>query len=904
MVDLHRHDEFSFFDGSGKASELAKIAKEKGLTSLALTNHGNTSGLIQHYDACKKEGIKPILGVEGYFLPKYKEQNRGYHIILIAKSLEGYRSINIIQSKGELQKYYNPIIDFNILKENHKDVICCSACVASYSSQMILKGKIDLAIKYLKKMQSIFGDDFYIEIQPYSISEKGIQEKVNLKLIELAKQLKIKMILTSDSHRGRKEDLEAYVMMHRLKNDNEEYIKHIRETYKERYMPDKNEMFDRFVKMHKGDLGLKSSTQLASFMYDNLEEIEEKCSDSIIDDLANMPSLPKFDKSKDSYKLLVQKVKEGLKSKGKNNKEYIQRAKEELEVIKQNNFEDYFLIVQDYTMWAKNNGITVGPGRGSGCNSLVNYALGITETDPIYFDLDFRRFIRENKLQLPDIDIDFETKRRDEVIAYIIDKYKGKAVQVASYGMYKVLNLVNDIIKLYDDFSSEDIALIKKIIYTYQDEEKQIDLEKLNKDKIAQDINKKYKNFLAIFNFEYNKVKYLGTHAAGVAVSKNDIYYYTAVRYDKTHNKYYAAYNLVDLERCGIIKYDILGLSTLSSIEELRKLTNNKNGIDENAVKDEKILKAFNEGNCNGIFQFDSEASQDLLRKIQVNNFNDVIATSAMNRPGPLSLKIPDQYIESKVNYDIIKKPIYHKEIDSTYGCILYQEQIAGIAIKYGGMTYDHCDKMRKMDSDTIKSRLLREQYQEEYLNIFINGMKKHNINKEDAEKLFESFMCYSFNKGHATGYALISLEEMFYKVYFTNEYWYTKIKYTGDESKRRRYKENAVRDGCLFFLAHINYSKQKESLRKIEDENIIQEGLSSIKGVGGKAAEFIYKERKKNGIFVSYDDFISRCKVKGSPVNKRVIETLVEQGALEFNKKVYLKRVKKYNSSLYGKGR
>ena len=900
MVDLHRHDEFSFYDGSGKAQELALIAKEKGFTALGLSNHGNTSGNVLHYDACKAAGIKPIMGVEGYFIPKWQEGHRGYHLCLFAMNLEGYRNINIIQSEAELQKYYNPIIDFKILSEHCDGVICTSACVASYSSQCILKGEYEKCKKYLRKMKSIFGDNFYIEIQPYVVSEANMQEEVNRKLIEFARELKIKCILTSDSHRGREEDMDAYVKMHELKNMNPDHIEHIRGTYAERYMPNLDDMAVRFVRMHGDDYGIKEAKKMARSMYANLEELESKVSATIIDDLAAMPSLPKFDEAYDSFELLKRNVRAGLKERGVSTKEYISRAKEELAVIRANNFEDYFLIVQEYVMWAKNNGICVGPGRGSGCNCLVNYALGITDVDPIYFDLDYKRFIREDKKTLPDIDVDFETARRGEVIDHVVERYKGQAVQIASYGMYKVSNLVNDLVKTYSDFESVDAEHLKHLINSHQDSEKQIDLDELKQDSEAIRLNKKYKGVIDGFCFMYNKVKYMGTHAAGVAVSKNDIYYYTAVRYSKSDGKYFSSYNLVDLERCGIVKYDLLGLSTLSSIKTLRQITG-KQGITREDITDPKLLEAFREGKCNGVFQYDRKAAQGILQQIHTDNFNDVIAASAMNRPGPLSLGIPSIYAESKETWRTMRdKPVYAKYIEDTYGCILYQEQVNSIAVEFGGLDWNQADKLRKMDDPaSLKSRKLLEKYHDEFAAIFIKGMKRYGVSKEEAAELFERFLNYAFNKGHATGYALISLEEMYYKVYYPAEYWFTKLNQTDIDKNGYKFMCEAVVDGSVIFLPHVNYSANF-SLRKIDGEKVIQMGLSSIKGIGEKCAKFIEDERKANGVFTSFDDFYDRC--KGRQVTSRVIEILKKEGALEFNKKTFINRVTKFNSALYSR--
>ena len=896
MFDAHRHDEYSFFDGSGKAIELANLAKKKGFTALGLTNHGNTSGLVQHYDACKSVGIKPIMGVEAYFLPVYKENKRGFHLCLFAKNLEGYKNINIIQSKGELQKYYNPIITFDILKEHHEGVICSSACVAGFLAQCIIHGKYLQAKKFIKKMKAIFNNDFYIEIQPYKVSEPGLQEKVNIECIKLANEFNVKCILTSDSHRGRKEDLESYIAMHKVKNNSVDYIKHIYETYKDRYMPDIDEMQKRFVEMHEKDFGLKKAKRMAHEMEMNLEEIEDKVDGDIIDELAQIPALPKFDKSKNSFHLLKEKVKQGLKERNVYNKKYVSRAREELNVIKSNSFEDYFLIVQDYVLWAKNNGIAVGPGRGSGCNCLINYALGITDVDPIFFKLDYKRFIREDKKQLPDIDVDFETSRRAEVIEYMVNKYKGYAVQIASYGMYKVDNLINDIVKLYDNMEQDDIKKIKKLINDNKDSEKQVDIEQLKMSNMAQKFNVKYEGLIDTFCFLYNKVKYLGTHAAGVAISNKSIYYYTAVRYDKKNGKYFSSYNLVDLERCGIIKYDMLGLSTLSSLQDCRNLINDKPSI-KKMISDPKVLNEFAKGNSNGVFQFDSEAAQNILREIHVDNFTDVVAANAMDRPGPLSLGIPEKYASAKDYWnDREDKPVYAKYIDDTYGCILYQEQVNSIAVEYGGLNWNQADKLRKMDDPaSLKSRKLLEQYHDEFLDIFVKGMKRYNVGRNEASQLFENFLNYTFNKGHAVGYVLISVEEMYYKTYYQTVFWSVKLNYC-NEKNEWKFQNLAAKDGALMLTPHVN-GTAGYSICDVDNEQCILIGLSSIKGIGSKVAKTIEEERIANGDYTDIDDLCDRLPKR--IITSKVKELLKEAGACIFDKKRYFDHVMKYNMDL-----
>lgn len=896
MFDAHRHDEFSFFDGSGKAIELAQLAKEKGYTALGLTNHGNTSGLIQHYDACKAVGIKPVLGVEAYFLPVYKENKRGFHLCLYAKNLEGYKNINAIQSEGEKQKYYNPIITFEILEKYSEGVICSTACVAGFLAQCIINNKHLQVKKFLKRMLKIFGDDLYIEIQPYKVSEKGLQERVNVEAIKLAEEFGIKCIFTSDSHRGRKEDLESYIAMHMLKNKNPEYVNHIRNTYSARYMPNKDEMQKRFLKMHENDLGIAKCKRIIAEVERNMDEFEEKVEGDIIDQLSSVYSLPKFDEEQNSYVLLKSKVKEGLKEKGIYKKNYIKRALEELKVIKSNNFEDYFLIVQDYVKYAKNKGIVVGVGRGSGCNCLINYALGITEVDPIIFGLDYKRFIREDKKQLPDIDVDFETDRRNEVIEYMVNKYKGHAVQIASYGMYKVDNLVNDVVKLYDEMEKEDIKNIKKLVNDHKDSEKMVDIEKLKSNSLAKKYNAKYNGIIDNFCFLYNKVKYIGTHAAGVAVSKLPIYYYTAVRYDKKSNKYFSSYNLVDLERIGIIKYDMLGLNTLNSLKDYAEKSGVKPDILD-MIKDKKILNKFACGNSDGVFQFDSHAAQSILKQINVDSFKDVVAANAMDRPGPLSLGIPEKYAMAKETWvEKENKPVYSKYINDTYGCILYQEQVNSIAVEYGGLNWNQADKLRKMDDPgSFKARKLLEQYHDEFLDVFIRGMKKHGVGRSEASELFGKFLNYTFNKGHAVGYTLISFYEMYYKVYYNTIFWQVKLKYCSDENEWK-FQNLAVKDGALILTPHVNGSAYY-SLANVDNEDCILMGISSIKGVGDKVAKSIEEERKKNGNYKDIDDLCDRLPKR--IITSRVKEALKENGACIFDKKRYFDHVMRYNIEL-----
>lgn len=916
MNDLHRHDMFSKFDGYGKPLELAYLAKELGHTALSTSNHGNTNGLVQTYKACKEVGIKAILGVEGYFLPKYKEQERGYHLCLFAKNLEGYKNLNIIQYEGEKQKYYNPIWTFELLEKYHEGLICTTACVASYLAQCIINDKIDNAKRFLTKLKKIFKEDLYIEIQPYKVSEKGLQERVNVASIKLAKEMGIKCVLTSDSHRGRKEDFETYLKMHEMDKHDPEWVEG---TYKERYMPTEEEIKKRFVKMHKGDFGVDVAKKMATRMIHNLEEIEDKVEDNILDGLEL--KLPKIgEEGMDSWQEIIRQVKSGLKKRGQYTKEYIERCKEELDVIKANGFIDYFLIVANYVTWAKQRGICVGPGRGSVCNCLVAYALHITDVDSIRFGLDFRRFMRYDKKAIPDIDIDFEMDRRGEVIEYLINKYPGQSARVSSYGLYQVDNTVNELAKVcglptdkeVDEIevkhNKETIARIKKILRAHKDEDGSINEESLFYGSDAREVqllNEQYDDIVTHAVRLYGKIRFIGTHSAGVIITSGDVLQYTSLRTDKNGN-IYAAYNLEDLNDINIIKFDLLGLKTMQSIGECRKLTGHTD-FDVSNVDDPKLLEQFREGNTSGIFQLEKDTARRILSEIDCSCFDDVVATCAMNRPGPLGQGMPQMYAQNKINGADVNGMMYEYTKES-YGTVVYQEQLLLLCVYIGGLEWGEADRVLKANKHGSAERsiaILNEYKKASGVDLhkkFVKNAVKNGLSKEEAESTWDSLMVYSFNKGHAAGYCIISAEEMYYKYYHPTVFWYAKIKYAGNDKEKDMFCNEAAKSGIVIFLPHVNYSKPLTSIRKVEGEQALQKGLSDIKGIGEKAADYILQERQRNGIFTSYDNFVDRCIGKGSPVNKGVLEKLKDQGALEFDKKKYIKKVTTYNASLYSR--
>ena len=607
FFDLHRHTEYSLFDGFGKSINLAKHAKELGYRALGISDHGTISGLIKHYQACNEVGIKPVMGCEIYFQPKFNKENpqrKSYHLNLFVKNLQGYKNLcHIMTEANTKQFYYKPIADFKLLEKYSGGLICTTACIASATSQAILNGHRSTAERLLDKFKEIFKEDLYVEIQPYKIDAQGTQQRTDYELMGMAKRKKIKCILTSDSHFGSKEDFDTYCKMHEIGKTTLD----VKRTYSERYMPTEYEITERFAKTYKKKF--KRPMELAERFADNMKEIYNKVEDNILDGLEL--ELPKI--SEDGAKQLETLTKQGLKNRNKWNKKYWKRCKEELEVINYHGFADYFLIVRDYITWAKENGIETGKGRGSVCNCLVAYAVGITEVDSIKYNLDFSRFMRKEKKTLPDIDLDFERDRRQEVIDYVINKYPNKAIQICSYGMYGVDNLVNDLASVCNLKTTKDVDWFeadenKKVIAEIKSYIKGFILDdELNMSNLlngyrTEEFNEKYDNIIKHFSKLYGKIKYLGKHAAGVAVVGTDISDSTCIiMRDRKTGALSSCFDKDDLEHINCVKFDMLGLKTMSEMRELREKTGHE--ITEEDEESKEVIEGFREGRTDGIFQ-------------------------------------------------------------------------------------------------------------------------------------------------------------------------------------------------------------------------------------------------------------------------------------------------------------
>lgn len=509
-----------------------------------------------------------------------------------------------------------------------------------------------------------------------------------------------------------------------------------------------------------------------------------------------------------------------------------------------------------------------------------------------------------------DIDTDFETERRDEVIEYVLQRYPGHAAQIASYGMYKVDNLINDLAKvcgLPTDKTVDpeikkanvlEIRAIKKLVKTF-DSDGAIDIPGLQKSPEYDEYNAEYDNILLHFTNLYNKVKYMGTHAAGVALTREPIINYTALRVKKTKGsdevKYFTAYDLNDFEAMNVIKFDMLGLKTMGILGELRRMTKH-NGFDEKVIKDKKVLRAFRNGETTGVFQMEKEAARKMLEQVHCDCFDDLIAVNAMNRPGPLQLKMPDQYADNKKHVESVKDTLVYPYTKESYGTIIYQEQLQQICINIGGLPWSAADKIMKTDRTGTAADIRRyHECFDTYHDDFMENAIKNGMPEDEAAELFDSLFNYQFNKGHATGYSLISMEEMYYKVYYPFQYWLVKLKYEPDARRRAMFESEYVRSGRILLPPDMN-AKAHYSVRTYEGEKCIQQGLTSIKGIGIKAALNIEQNRP----YEDRPDF--EDKVDHRIVNKRVFHEMEVTGCFVTNKKARFHKILYLNKLMYGK--
>jgi len=890
FVHLHVHTHYSLLDGLTKIDELIETAKKDKSPAVAITDHGVMYGAIEFYQKALKAGIKPIIGVEAYLSPGSRfdktttaQGKRNYHLLLLAKNLQGYKNLLQLTSLAHLEGfYYKPRIDWEILKKYHEGIIASSACLGGEIPFLIKTGQEEKARERILEYSDLFGEgNFYLELMHHP-SVPGLEE-VNSRLIAFSRELNIPLVATNDAHYLKKEDAEAQDILLCLQNK------------KKKGDMDRMNMTDSDYSVRSTEEMIKTFEHVPDAI-ENTVKIAEMCNVEL--ELGKI-QLPYFEvpKEYDEGSYLRKLCEDGLiKRYSKNYNEVDEIIKErmdyELSVIGKMGWPSYFLIVADFITWARSKKIVVGPGRGSAAGSLVCYLTGITNLDPLEYDLLFERFLNPDRISMPDIDLDFADARRDEVISYVEHKYgKDRVAQIITFGTMAARAAIRDVGRVLDhpydfcDKLAKAIPMFTKIKEALEtvDEFKQL----YNNDSAAKEIVNYALRLEGVS-------RHSSTHACGILITKNPLTDYTPIQYASSADKSIVSqYSLHPVEDLGLLKMDFLGLKNLTIIESAIKIIKGTRGIsidmDKIPLDDEKTYKLFQDGETTGVFQFESSGMKRYLRELKPSEFEDIIAMVALYRPGPMEW-IPD-YIAGKHG---TKSPSYlHPKLEpvlaKTYGVAIYQEQVMQMARDLAGFTMAEADVLRKAVGKKI-IKLLNEQKEK-----FINGCVKNNISSELAKKIFsfiEPFAGYGFNRSHAACYALIGYQTAYLKAHWPTEFMAALL--IADQQNTDRLSieiEECQRMGITVASPDINQSFQSFTVVTPGDNknNVVSKdvelktirfGLHAIKNIGENISEVLIKERKENGPYKDLSDLLER--VTDKDLNKKSLESFIKCGALD----------------------
>ena len=877
FVHLHIHSEFSLLDGANRIKDLPVRAKEIGMNAMAITDHGVMYGVIDFYKACKKEGIKPIIGCEVYVAMRSRfdkepgVDNRYYHLILLAKNNQGYKNLSKLVSIGFTEGYYyKPRIDLEVLEKYHEGLICLSACLAGAVNQALLNGQNEKAEEIALWHKKVFGEDYYIEIQ-----NNGIQEQVlaNQKLVQLARKLDIPLVATNDAHYLKKED--AY---------NHEVLLCI-QTGKR--MSDEDRM-----RFETDELYVKSPEEMSTYFsafpdaIENTVKIAEKCN---VEFEFGHTILPNYDVPQEfetHYDFFKKLCEDGIKNRygEQPSQEILDRAEYELSVIQKMGYVDYFLIVWDFIHFAKTHNIPVGPGRGSGAGSIIAYAIEITDIDPMKYGLLFERFLNPERISMPDFDVDFCYEHRQDVIDYVSRKYGHDHVsQIITFGTMSARMVIRDVARVLDFPYAEADKLAKMI-----PNELHITIKKaLEQNKELNDLydsDESVHKLLEIAMGLEGMPRQASTHACGVVITKDpvDTYVPLYVR----DNQISTQYIMTTLEELGLLKMDFLGLRTLTVIQDTIDLVKTNRGIDvefDKEMSDPKVYKLWQDGNTSGIFQFESQGMTNFMKELKPDCLEDLIAGVSLYRPGPMD-QIP-RYIRGKQNpgHNEYTHPSLEPILNVTYGCMVYQEQVMQIVRDLAGYSLGRADLVRramgkkKLDVMAKEREIFINGQVDENGNVVVPGCVRNGIDAESANKIFDEmaeFAKYAFNKSHAACYAVVAYRTAYLKAYYPEEFMASMLNsFLGNLDKVPAYIDECKKLGIEILKPDINKSSTKFTVQNGK----IRFGLGSIKNVGIQPVDNIINDRNEHGEFKSFTDFCER--MAGEAVNKKCIESLIKAG-------------------------
>jgi DNA polymerase III subunit alpha len=869
FVHLHVHTEYSLLDGAGRIRDLIARAKELGMPALAITDHGNMYGAIQFYQEAKKQGIKPIIGCELYVAPRAMDKKEGkqdaahQHLVLLAKNDKGYRNIIKLVSKASIEGfYYKPRIDLELLKENCDGLVALSGCLAGKISRKILENNMAEAREHVLEYKEIFGEDFYLEIQNHGLAE---QVQVRQGKEQLAAELDVKLIATNDVHYVYQEDAAAQDVLICIQTGS--------------LLKDTKRM-----KFQSQDLYLRSPQEMMELFQDmpssisNSLEIADKCNFEMELGKLHFPDYEvPSDETPDTY--LRKICEEGVAKRYPNMiAEVKERLEYELGVIKNMGYAAYFLIVQDFVNYAKNNNIQVGPGRGSAAGSIVAYSINITNIDPLKYNLLFERFLNPERISMPDIDIDFCYVRRQEVIDYVSEKYGADHVaQIVTFGTMAARAAIRDVGRVMDVPLSEVDKIAKMIpegvgITLKKALETNSEFQALcQKDRVAGNVVRMARKVEGL-------ARHAGTHAAGVVITDKPLL--DLVPIQKMKDQIQTQFTMNDLETLGLLKMDFLGLRNLTmvadTIENVKQIQGKEIDIPKIPIDDKETYDLLCRGETIGVFQLESKGMRGLIKDLHPRVFEDVIALLALYRPGPLGSGMVQDFIKNKKGEQQIKYEVPELEtiLKETYGLILYQEQVMQIASVLGGFTLGKADVMRKAMGKK-KLKVMAEMGAE-----FVEGSVKNNIPEKKAKKIFalcEKFAEYGFNKSHSAAYAVISYQTAYLKANYPLEFMASLLtSVSGDTDKVSEYIAECNRMGIDVLPPNINESRRNFTV----SQGSIRFGFSAIKNLGEAAIQNIIKIREQDGAFISLSEFFNR--VDSKMVNKRGAESLVKSGGFD----------------------
>ena len=878
FTHLHVHTEYSLLDGSSKIGELAARAKELGMDSMAITDHGVMYGVIDFYRAARAAGVKPIIGCEVYVSPGSRfdretvhGEDRYYHLVLLAENNTGYQNLMKIVSKGFVDGfYYKPRIDEEVMREYHEGIIALSACLAGEVPRYLEKGLYEDAKAAAKRHLEIFGEgNYFLELQDHGIP---MQRQVNQGIMRLSKELNIPLVATNDCHYINAEDWEAHDILLCIQTGKK--------------VSDENRM-----RYEGGQYYVKSEEEMRKlFPYapeaiENTHKIAERCNVEIE---FGVTKLPRFDvpEGYDSWGYLNHLCDEGFAMRYPNDDGTLRaRLDYELGTIKSMGYVDYFLIVWDFINFAKSHGIAVGPGRGSAAGSIVAYCLKITDIDPIRYQLLFERFLNPERVSMPDIDVDFCYERRQEVIDYVVEKYgKDQVAQIVTFGTLAARGVIRDVGRVMDlPYSLCD--QVSKMVPAELNITLDLALKKNPELKALYDSDEQVKKLIDMSKRLEGLPRHTSMHAAGVVISRTSIDEYVPLSRG-ADGTIVTQFTMTTLEELGLLKMDFLGLRTLTVIQDAVKMIGKNCGVkldlEHIDYDDKKVMDSLGTGKNEGVFQLESGGFKTFMKELKPTTLEDIIAGISLYRPGPMDF-IP-KYLKGKNDPESITYtcPQLEPILKPTYGCIVYQEQVMQIVRDLAGYTLGRSDLVRRAMSKKKAAVMAKERQNFVYGNEEegVKGCIANGIDEKTANQIYDDmtdFAKYAFNKSHAAAYAVVAYQTAFLKYYYPKEFMAALMTSVMDNTTKVSEYILACRNmGIPILPPDINEGYSGFSV----SGNGIRYGLSAIKSVGRAVVDVIIAERESGGLFKNLDDFVSRMSNK--EVNKRTLESFIKSGALD----------------------